>query len=86
MVLLRNGHLTAVVRGDIILEGCTNLLTVHPEVNTHSDGGQQIVDVIGANEMRLYLVPLGAAPLFLECHQWLAPTELQERIAFYHLA
>ena len=36
--------------------------------------------------MGLYLVPLGATLLFLECHQRLAPTEFQEGVALYHLA
>ena len=46
VVLLSNGHLTAVVRWDIILEGLTDLLAFHTEVDTYGDGCKQVVDVV----------------------------------------
>ena len=78
VVLLCHRHLRAVVAGGVVLQGLAYLLSLHAEVDAHGDGSQQVVDVVGADEAGLHLVPLGAAALFLECHQGLAPAELQE--------
>ena len=86
VVLFRHRHLTAVVRRRVLLKGGTDLLAVHAEVDAHGDGCQQVVDVIGTDELGLHLMPLGAASLFLEGHQGLAPAELQEGVARDDLA
>ena len=81
VVLLSDGHLTAIVCRLVFLKGSTNLLAINAKVDAYSDGSQEVVNIIRANELGLNLVPLGATPFLLECHQWLAPTELQEGIA-----
>ena len=86
VVLLGDGHLRAVVRGNVFFQSRTDLLAVHAKVDAYGDGGQKVVDIIGADELRLHLVPLRAATFLLEHHQRLAPTELQERITFDDLA
>ena len=86
VVLLGDGHLRAVVRGNVFFQSCTDLLAVHAEVDAYGDGGQEVVDVVGADELRLHLMPLGAATFLLKHHQRFAPTELQEGITFDDLA
>ena len=81
VVLLSDGHLTAIVCRLVFLKGSTNLLAINAKVDAYSDGSQEVVNIIRANELGLNFMPLGATPFLLECHQWLAPTELQEGIA-----
>ena len=75
----------AVVGGHVVLQSLTNLFAVNIEIDAYGNGSQQVVDIVGANEVGLHFVPFLRGTCLLEVGQRTAPAELQERVATDYL-
>ena len=70
------GELRTIVRGNLTLDGMADFLGLDGELQADGDGCQHIVDIIGADEMGLDVVPLRFFAAFFKVEAVFLPTEV----------
>ncbi len=77
VVAPRLHQLRAVVRRHVVLQRVANLFRLHGKLQSHGDGCQHVVQVVGTDEVCAHLIPLLLLAALLQVKPVLAPAQSQ---------